>query len=143
MIIMSPTPLTAEELLKGGKCCGFGCQNCPYIPKHVRGSTEYLINGDNMTNLQPMNDTILVERDQPKEESEGGIMLPESSKKQERTATVVAVGPGRYLKSGKRAALPFSVGDKVLLAPLGSEIHHEGKDYVLVREKDVLAIVND
>jgi len=93
--------------------------------------------------LQPINDNIIVIRDDPTEESEGGIVLPENSKKQERTAKVVAVGPGRHLESGGRAEMPFSVGDKVLLAPMGAEINFEGQDYVIVREKDILAVVSD
>lgn len=91
--------------------------------------------------LIPLNDTVIVIRDEAKDQSDGGILLPENNKRQERTAKIVAVGPGRFLKSGKRSDMPFNVGDRVMIAPIGAEVFHDGINYVIVKEKHILAII--
>jgi len=89
-----------------------------------------------MTMLTPINEQIIIKRDEPKEVSDGGIIM--TSQKMSRWGTVVAVGPGKVLNSGERAALDIEEGDRVMIAPLGAEVYYEGENYVIVREKDIL-----
>jgi chaperonin GroES len=91
-------------------------------------------------NLKPMNDSVVAIRDEEPDETEAGIVIPETANKQlKREATVVAVGPGRVLKNGQRAGMPFEIGDRILLGNAVSPIEHEGKEYLIVKEKNILA----
>jgi len=85
--------------------------------------------------LTPLNDQIIVKRDEPKDISDGGIIM--TAKQMSRWATVMAIGPGKRLKNGKRAPVDVEVGDRVMLAPLGAEIHYNDENYVIVRDKDI------
>lgn len=86
--------------------------------------------------LIPLGDQIVVKRDEPDEISEGGIVM--TTKKLSRWCTVITVGPGRMMENGQRAPVDVEEGDHIYIAPLGAEIHHEGVDYVIIREKDIL-----
>ncbi len=92
--------------------------------------------------VRPLDDRILV---MPIEESEvtaGGIVLPDTAKEKPVKGRVEAVGPGKLLDSGDRAPLAVKVGDVVLFAKYGgSEIKVDGKEYKILREDDVLAVV--
>lgn len=89
-----------------------------------------------MTNLIPLNDNIIVKRDAPKDVSDGGIIMTKGERS--KWGTVVAIGPGKYLKNGSRASMDFKIGEKVMLQAMGAEVHHDGEDFVIMREKDIL-----
>ena len=90
--------------------------------------------------IKPMDDRILVEPLEAEEKTAGGIVLPDSAKEKPQQGKVVAIGPGKLLDSGERAEACVAVGDTVLYAKYGgTEIEHGGKDYLIVKESDVLA----
>ena len=88
-----------------------------------------------------MNDNIIVKRDDPEEETQEGLLLPEQTRELKQTGTVLAVGPGKIIKSGKRVPMEFKVGDKVLIGNVVSYIHHDGEDVLIVQEKNILGIL--
>lgn len=94
--------------------------------------------------LVPMNDRILVKRDEEEERSIGGIVIPDTAKEKPVRGTVVAVGKGKRLKSGQIQALTVKVGDKLYFGKYsGTEIKLDGKEYLIMREDDVLALIKD
>jgi chaperonin GroES len=94
--------------------------------------------------LVPMNDRILVKRDEEEERSVGGIVIPDTAKEKPVRGTVVATGDGKRLKSGQVQALSLRVGDKIYFGKYsGTEIKLDGKEYLIMREDDVLALIKD
>ncbi len=74
--------------------------------------------------------------------SAGGILIPDSAKEKPLRGTVIGVGPGRVLESGDVRALEVRKGDKVLFGGCsGSEIKHDGKDYLIVNESEIFAVI--
>ncbi len=95
------------------------------------------------TKIQPLQDRILVRRLDAEEEQVGGIIIPDSAKEKPQEGEVVAVGPGKVTDNGKRQAPEVSEGDKVLFAKYaGTEVKSEGEEYLIMREDDVLAVIN-
>jgi chaperonin GroES len=93
-------------------------------------------------NLVPMNDRILVKRDEEEERSIGGIVIPDTAKEKPVRGTVVATGNGKRLKSGQIQTLTVKVGDKIYFGKYsGTEIKLDGKEYLIMREDDVLALI--
>jgi len=91
--------------------------------------------------LRPLGDRIVVKPGPEEEVTKGGIVLPDSARKKPREGEVVAVGPGKLLDSGERAALEVKVGDIVVYSEYGgTEITLDGEDYVILDEGSVLAI---
>src|SRR5688572_19789628 len=91
-------------------------------------------------NVKPLADRILVRRLEQKEEIRGGIIIPDTAKEKPTEAEVVAVGPGKVTKHGKRISLEIEKGDRVLLGKYsGTEVKIDGEDLVILREEDVLA----
>ncbi len=96
--------------------------------------------------LRPLGDRIVVQRSDAQEKTAGGILLPDSARNKPQRGKVLAVGGGRQKKDGSLAPLEVKVGDTVLFtAWAGDEYKDRGstKDVLLMREDDVLAIVND
>lgn len=94
--------------------------------------------------IRPLNDRILVKLMDPQEVSSGGIIIPDSAKQRPIEAQVVAVGPGYTLKSGKIRPLMVEPGNRILFSKYsGDEITVKGEELLLLRENDVIAIVND
>ena len=92
--------------------------------------------------IQPPADRIMVEVLEAKEVTKGGIVLPDSAKEKPQEAKVVAIGKGKVNDEGKVIAPEVSVGDKVLLGKYtGTEITVDEKEYLILREEDILAIV--
>lgn len=92
--------------------------------------------------LQPLHDRIVVEPAAHEEVSAGGIILPDSAKEKPMRGTVIAVGPGKTLDSGKTSPVDVKVGDLVLYGKYsGTEVTVGGEDYVILRNDDVLGIV--
>lgn len=92
--------------------------------------------------IKPLNDRILVKRLEAEEITKGGIVLPETAKEKPKEGEVIAVGPGKMLDSGKRQSLELKKGDKIIFESYaGTEIKMDGKEYLLMKEDDVLGIV--
>jgi chaperonin GroES len=94
------------------------------------------------TNVRPLNDKVLIERAKAEEKTKGGIILPDSSQEKPKEGNIVAVGQGRLNDQGER--LPFQVkkGDRVLFKSYaGTDVKIDGKDYILMSEEEILAIV--
>ena len=94
--------------------------------------------------LQPLGDRILVKLMEEDEKSPGGIILPDSAKEKPQEGKVVAVGKGRLLEDGTLRPLEIKVGDTVLFAKYsGTEVNHEDKEFTILREDDVLAVLKE
>ncbi len=93
-------------------------------------------------NLKPLGDRVVVEREEAKETTAGGIVLPDTAKDKPQKGKVVAVGDGRITKDGKRRELQVKVGDQVLFTSYaGDEFKIDGdKKVLLMREDDILAV---
>ncbi|CCH48260.1 co-chaperone GroES [Pseudodesulfovibrio piezophilus] len=92
--------------------------------------------------LKPLNDRVLVKRLEVEEKTAGGIYIPDSAKEKPLKGEVVAAGPGKLDDDGKRVAMTVKVGDTVLFAKYaGSEIAIDGEENLVMREDDILAIV--
>jgi chaperonin GroES len=92
--------------------------------------------------LKPLDDRIVVEPVEAEERTAGGIVLPDSAKEKPQRGTVLAVGPGKLLDSGKRGEVAVSVGDQVIYGKYsGSEVEVEGRDLKILRESEILAKV--
>lgn len=92
--------------------------------------------------LKPLADRIIVKATTAEEVTKGGIVLPDSAKEKPQEGEVLAVGPGRLLDSGKVAAMDVKVGDKVVYSKYGgTEIKLNGDEFVVLRQDDVLGIV--
>lgn len=94
-------------------------------------------------NLKPLGSRVVVEPLEQEEVTSGGIVLPETAKEKPQKGVVLAVGPGDRDEDGKRIALDVKVGDTVLYAKYGgTEIKIDGKKLLILRESDLLAIVD-
>ena len=92
--------------------------------------------------IRPLYDRILVKRIEAKEQVRGGIIIPDTAKEKPMEATVEAVGEGKFDDNGKRVALTVKAGDRILIGKYsGTEIKIEGEEHVIVREEDVLGVV--
>lgn len=93
-------------------------------------------------NMRPLDDRIVVEQSQAEEKTAGGIVLPDTAKEKPQRGTVVAVGPGRLLDSGERGKPSVKVSDEVFYGKYaGSDVEVNGHKYVILKESDVLAII--
>jgi chaperonin GroES len=94
------------------------------------------------TKLRPLADRILVKREKTEEKNFGGIILPDSAQKGNDVGIVIATGPGKRDEHGKCIAMSVAVGDKIMWAKYGAEeISVDGEDFLIVKENDVIAIV--
>jgi chaperonin GroES len=90
--------------------------------------------------IRPLDDRVVVEPLEAAEKTQGGIVLPDSAKEKPTKGKVISVGEGTLLDSGKRAELLVKKGDKVLYGKYaGTEITVDGKDYLILKENDILA----
>lgn len=92
--------------------------------------------------IKPLQDRILVKRIEEEEKTKGGIIIPDAAKEKPQEAIVVAVGDGKVLDNGQKLALTVRVGDKILFGKYsGTEIKVDGEEHLILREDDVLGIV--
>ncbi len=93
--------------------------------------------------LRPLGNRVLAQRLEPQETMKGGIILPDSAKKKQETAKVIAIGEGQRTEDGKLLPMPVKVGDLILMDKYGSqEVTIDDEDYVIVKADDIIAIVN-
>jgi chaperonin GroES len=93
--------------------------------------------------LHPLGDRVWVEPLEREEMTASGIVLPETAKEKPMEGKILAVGPGARNEEGKRSPLDVKVGDKVLFAKYaGTEVKHNGTKYLIMRESDLLAIID-
>jgi chaperonin GroES len=93
-------------------------------------------------NLKPLADRLVVEPIEQEEVTSGGIILPETAKEKPQQGKVIAAGPGRTDDKGKRIAMEVKEGDRVLYAKYsGTEIKLDGKKLLILRESDILAVL--
>ena len=93
-------------------------------------------------NIRPLHDRVLVKRVEQEEQVRGGIIIPDTAKEKPQEAEVIAVGEGKYSEDGKRIKLDVKKGDTVLIGKYsGTEIKLEDTEYTILREDEVLAIV--
>jgi chaperonin GroES len=94
-------------------------------------------------NIRPLHDRVVVKRMEQQEQMRGGIIIPDTAKEKPQEAEVIAVGPGKLNDEGKRSPMDVKPGDKVLMGKYsGSEIKIEDEDYVILREDEILAVVD-
>lgn len=92
--------------------------------------------------LKPLGNRVLVQRLEAEETVKGGIILPDSAKKKQETARVVAVGPGKKLEDGKVLPIPVKEGDLVLLDKYaGQEVTIEDEEFMILKADDLIAII--
>lgn len=92
--------------------------------------------------LKPLHNRILVERVEAEEKTASGIVIPDTAKEKPQEGKVVAVGPGSRDKQGKVIPMEVKKGDRILFAKFGgSEIRLDGKDYLIMKDDDVMGIV--
>lgn len=92
--------------------------------------------------FKPLGDRVLLRRMEPEETLKGGIILPDSAKKKQETAEVLALGTGKRDKQGKMIEMPVKIGDKILMEKYaGQEITIEGEEYVILRADEIIAII--
>jgi chaperonin GroES len=94
--------------------------------------------------LRPLYDRIVVKRVEEKEQVKGGIIIPDSAKEKPQSGEVIAVGKGKRLEDGTVFPLDLKAGDKILFAKYsGSEIKIDGAEYLIMREDEVLGVVEE
>ena len=92
--------------------------------------------------LKPLDDRIVIKQSEAEEKTSGGIILPDTAKEKPQIGKIVATGPGKLLDNGKRAKMSVKKKDEVIYAKyIGNEIEIDGEKYVILRESDILGIV--
>ncbi|TFD93677.1 MULTISPECIES: co-chaperone GroES [Jeotgalibacillus] len=93
--------------------------------------------------LKPLGDRVVIELVESEEKTSSGIVLPDSAKEKPQEGKVVAVGTGRVLENGERVELEVSVDDRIIFSKYaGTEVKYQGTEYLILRESDILAVVN-
>lgn len=94
-------------------------------------------------NITPLGERIVIKVLESEEKTKSGIFIPDTAKEKPQMGEVMAVGSGRVMENGQKIALDVKVGDKVLFAKYaGTEVKLDGEEYMVLKESDVLAIVN-
>jgi chaperonin GroES len=94
--------------------------------------------------IRPLHDRIIVERLEEETKTAGGLIIPDTAKEKPQQGKVIAVGKGKKTEDGKVLPLDVKVGDKILFGKYaGTEIKIEGKEFLMMREDDVLGVVEN
>ncbi|WP_156291089.1 co-chaperone GroES [Oceanobacillus salinisoli] len=92
--------------------------------------------------IKPLGDRVIIELVEQEEKTASGIVLPDSAKEKPQEGKVVAVGTGRVLDNGERVPLEVAEGNRIIFSKFaGTEVKYEGTEYLILRENDILAIV--
>jgi chaperonin GroES len=95
-----------------------------------------------MAKIEPLDDRVVVKPLEQEGKTAGGIFLPETAKEKPQQGKVIATGPGKVLENGERAPLTVKKGDLVLFAKYGgTEVEVEGEELLIMRESDLLAVI--
>lgn len=95
-------------------------------------------------NIRPLHDRVVVKRIELEEQVRGGIIIPDTAKEKPQEAEVVAVGPGKIQDDGTRSPMDVKKGDRILIGKYsGSEIKIDDQELVILREDEILAVVNN
>ena len=93
--------------------------------------------------LRPLQDRILVQRVEEETTTKGGIIIPDTAKEKPAEGKVIAVGNGKLADDGKRIPLEIKTGDRILFGKYsGTEVKIEGEEYLIMREDDVLGVID-
>lgn len=93
--------------------------------------------------LKPLGDRVVLKLVEQEEKTRGGILLPDTAKEKPQKGKVLAVGTGKVLDSGQKVPLDVNAGDTVIFGRYsGTEVKIEGEEYLIVSERDILAVVN-
>ncbi len=94
--------------------------------------------------LRPLHDRVILKRLEEKEVVKGGIIIPDTAKEKPQQCEVIAVGDGKLLENGQKVPLKVKVGDKVLIGKYaGTEVKIDDEELVIVREDEILAIIEE
>ena len=94
-------------------------------------------------NIKPLDDRVLIEPTSKEEQTRSGIVLPDTAEEKPEQGKVIAVGQGRIDANGQRIPMTVKMGDVVIFTKYGpSEIKVDGKEYLIAKEEDILAIIN-
>ena len=92
--------------------------------------------------IRPLNDRIIARRMEDQEQMRGGLYIPDTAKEKPQEGEVLAVGNGKLLDNGQRIAIDLKAGDRILFGKYaGTEIKLDGEEYLILREDDVLGVV--
>ncbi|MCH4188714.1 MAG: co-chaperone GroES [Megasphaera sp.] len=92
--------------------------------------------------LKPLGDRVVIRVLEQEEKTASGIFLPDTAKEKPSQGEIIAVGPGKVQDDGKRVALDVKAGDKIIFSKYaGTEVKFEGQTYLIVSERDILAII--
>ena len=95
-----------------------------------------------MAKVRPLHDRLLVKRIEEKETIKGGIIIPDTAKEKPQEGEVIAVGNGKILENGTKLALDVKAGDKILFGKYsGTEVKIDGDEHVMLREEDILGVI--
>ena len=93
--------------------------------------------------VKPLQDRVLVKRVEEENKTKGGIIIPDSAKEKPQEGQVVAVGPGKITDNGQRVAPEVKAGDRILFGKYsGTDIKIEGEEHLILREDDILAVID-
>jgi chaperonin GroES len=93
-------------------------------------------------NVKPLHDQVIVQRSEEEEKTKGGIIIPDTAKEKPIEGKVIAVGAGRIKKDGTKMPLEVKKGNRVLYAKYaGTEVKIDGEEYLMMKEDDILAII--
>lgn len=94
--------------------------------------------------IKPLADRVLVKRIEEEEVKKGGIIIPDTAKEKPQKGEVIAIGPGRIDENGKRIPMEVKAGDKILFSKYaGTEVKIDEEEYLIMREDDILAIIEE
>ena len=92
--------------------------------------------------IRPLHDRVIVQRLEEEEKTKGGIIIPDTAKEKPQEGKVIAVGPGKVLENGTKTTMDVKVGDKILFGKYsGTEIKIEGEEFLMMREDDILGVI--
>ena len=95
-------------------------------------------------NIRPLGDRVLVKRVEAEEKTAGGILLPDTAKEKPKEGKVIAIGDGRVLDNGERSKFSVKKGDRILFTSYaGTEVKVGGQEYLIMREEDILGVIED
>jgi chaperonin GroES len=105
---------------------------------------ETLFTGDSAMRVRPLHDRILIERVEEEDKTTGGIIIPDTAKEKPMEGKVIAVGKGKVTEKGKVITPDVKKGDRILFSKYaGTEVKIDGKEHLIIREDDVLGIIEE